>query len=204
MSDRPSACHSTVVCDKSAPQSPTQAPLTDNAACIHSRLASLPEPPQLPPLLDEPPSAGAHSNERPSTPSSEAAKVAGLTAASSHTRWLRYFRRFGPVGGTALVLAAHAVHLLALPLLAAWLGLNAASPDAGAALLAGHSGHAGHAGSGSLPMRWATDLLAAATVAAAISMCGAMTRSWRNVRQHPLACIVYTIAAMLCIGMILI
>ncbi|MNG29078.1 hypothetical protein D3C84_1144470 [compost metagenome] len=97
------------------------------------------------------------------------------------------------------------MHLLALPLLAAWLGLNAAtSPDSGSPLLTGHAGHAELAGSGSLTMRWATDLLAAATVAAAISMCGAMARSWRNVRSHPLPCILYTLLALLCVGMVLI
>ncbi len=128
-------------------------------------------------------------------------------ASPAALRWMSKVRRVGPVGGAVLVLAAHAVHLLALPLLAAWLGLNAAtSPDNGSAssLLSGHAGHAGLGGSSSLTMRWATDLLAAATVAAAISMCGAMARSWRNVRSHPLPCILYTLVALLCVGMVLI
>ncbi|GFN34031.1 hypothetical protein PCURB6_42910 [Paenibacillus curdlanolyticus] len=103
-----------------------------------------------------------------------------------------------------LVLAAHAAHLLVLPLLAAWLGINASwSQESGTSPLGSHAFHTGRTDSVNLPVRWASDLLAAATVAAAISMCSTMARSWRNVRSHPISCILYTLAAMLCIGLLL-
>ncbi|MWC29737.1 hypothetical protein [Paenibacillus sp. MMS18-CY102] len=112
-------------------------------------------------------------------------------------------RKLGPLGGTLLVLGAHAIHLFALPLLALLLGTQAAAGDG--ANLGSHAHHGtlqDPASASGLLLRWATDLLAAATIIAAILMCRATARAWRNVRAHPWACMLNTIAATLCLAMI--
>ncbi|EFM09611.1 hypothetical protein PaecuDRAFT_3660 [Paenibacillus curdlanolyticus YK9] len=111
-------------------------------------------------------------------------------------------RKLGPLSGAMLVLGAHAVHLLAFPLLALLLGTQAAAGDG--VQLSGHSHSAmlEPTTTSGLFLRWATDLLAAATVIVAILMCRATARAWRNVRVHPWICMLNTCAAALCIAMI--
>ncbi|MBD3921828.1 hypothetical protein H8B09_23915 [Paenibacillus sp. PR3] len=113
-------------------------------------------------------------------------------------------RRLTPIGSAILVLIAHAIHLLALPMLALLLGTQTGSD--GTAPLFSHDNHtissgttSGLLGANGLLLKWGSDLLAAATIVTAIAMCRATTRLWLRVRQHPLLCIVHTVIAALCV-----
>jgi hypothetical protein len=113
-------------------------------------------------------------------------------------------RRLTPIGSAIIVLVAHTIHLLALPMLALLLGTQAGSD--GTAPLFSHNNHtisssstSGLFGANGLLLKWGSDLLAAATIVTAIAMCRATTRLWLRVRQHPLLCIVHTVIAALCV-----
>lgn len=113
-------------------------------------------------------------------------------------------RRLSPLTGAIIVLTVHAIHLLALPLLALLLGTQTGSD--GTAPLFSHDNHtvsssttSGFLGANGLLLKWSSDLLIAATIVTAIAMCRTTTRLWLRVRQHPLLCIVYTIIAALCV-----
>jgi hypothetical protein len=112
-------------------------------------------------------------------------------------------RRLSPLTGAIIVLIAHAIHLLALPMLALLLGTQTGSD--GTAPLFSHDNHtissdgtSGLFGTGGLLLKWTSDLLVAATIVTAIAMCRTTTRLWLRVRQHPLLCILHTVIAVLC------
>jgi hypothetical protein len=112
-------------------------------------------------------------------------------------------RRLSPLAGAILILFAHAIHMLALPLLALLIGTQTGSD--GTAPLFSHDHHTvsstpgGLFGANGLLLKWISDLLVAATIVTAIAMCRATTRLWLRVRQHPLLCIVHTAIAALCV-----
>ncbi|GMK37896.1 hypothetical protein PCCS19_09500 [Paenibacillus sp. CCS19] len=113
-------------------------------------------------------------------------------------------RRLPTLAGAILVLTVHAIHLLALPLLALLLGSQTGSD--GTAPLFSHDNHtigsstaSGLFGANGLLLKWGSDLLTAATIVTAIAMCRTTTRLWLRVRQHPLLCIAHTIIAAMCV-----
>lgn len=113
-------------------------------------------------------------------------------------------RRLTPIAGAIVVLIAHAIHLLALPMLALLLGTQTGTD--GTAPLFSHDNHTISSsttsdllGANGLLLKWGSDLLAAATIVTAIAMCRTTTRLWLRVRQHPWLCIMHTVIAALCV-----
>ncbi|PWW05266.1 hypothetical protein DFQ01_105251 [Paenibacillus cellulosilyticus] len=126
----------------------------------------------------------------------------GSIAAALRNRFVAQ-RRFTPIAGAIIVLIAHVIHLLALPLLALLLGTQTGSD--GTAPLFSHDNHtissttSSLLGANGLLLKWTSDLLVAATIVTAIAMCRATTRLWLRVRQHPLLCLLHTVISVLCV-----